>query len=108
MNKIPVSLKRESLSSSDNVAEDEKVTDEPGINITSDQLDSWLSVNNKWCNSPDGADDSDMGLVILQDDELSTSVTSSNVHLDLLDPSSRGSSPNLIKEKKRDKQKVCL
>ncbi|XP_066994196.1 rab-like protein 6 [Anabrus simplex] len=98
--------KEESLSSS---GEGEK---ENAPVITSEAFDTWLASDSKWQHNPDGGEDSDIVIGTNLDDEtVSTSPTSSNVHLELLEPrqmhcSSGGSSPvPPPKEKKKDHHK---
>lgn len=88
--------------------------EQPDVN--SDALDSWLRRDSKWRQSPEGGEDvsstsTRKDRLELSDKSLDVSVTSSNVHLELLDNtsirhvSSNGSSP-VMKEKKKHKEKV--
>lgn len=82
-----------------------------------DTFDSWLGRDSKWRQSPEGGEDvsSNVGTKKdrheLSDKSLDASVTSSNVHLELLDNnsvqqlSSDSSSP-VMKEKKKHRDKV--
>ncbi|XP_015599194.1 rab-like protein 6 [Cephus cinctus] len=81
----------------------------------SDAFDSWLSRDSKWRQSPEGGEDisstsTRKDRLELSDKSLDVSMTSSNVHLELLDStsmrqmSSNGSSP-VMKEKKKHKEK---
>ncbi|XP_012525621.1 rab-like protein 6 [Monomorium pharaonis] len=83
--------------------------------INSDAFDSWLRRDSKWRQSPEGGEDvsstsTRKDRLELSDKSLDVSVTSSNVHLELLDdPSMRhvnsnASSP-VMKEKKKHKEK---
>lgn len=84
-----------------------------------DTFDSWLGRDSTWRQSPEGGEDiSSVGGAKkdrheLSDKSLDASVTSSNVHLELLDNSSirqlssNNSSP-VLKEKKKHKEKVIL
>ncbi|XP_011163279.2 rab-like protein 6 isoform X1 [Solenopsis invicta] len=83
--------------------------------INSDAFDSWLRRDSKWRQSPEGGEDvSSTSMrkdrLELSDKSLDVSVTSSNVHLELLDDtsmrhvSSNASSP-VMKEKKKHKEK---
>lgn len=82
-----------------------------------DTFDSWLGRDCKWRQSPEGGEDvsSNAGTkkdrLELSDKSLDASVTSSNVHLELLDNSSirqlsSGSSSPVMKEKKKHRDKV--
>ncbi|KAG7197843.1 hypothetical protein KM043_001655 [Ampulex compressa] len=91
----------------------------PGIEINSEksrQNRSWLRRDSKWRQSPEGGEDVSSNStrkdkMELSDKSLDVSVTSSNVHLELLDNasirhvSSNGSSP-VLKEKKKHKDKA--
>ncbi|KAK1117335.1 hypothetical protein K0M31_016709 [Melipona bicolor] len=84
--------------------------------INSDAFDSWLRRDSKWRQSPEGGEDVSSNStrkdrLELSDKSVDVSVTSSNVHLELLDNtsvrhmSSDGGSP-VLKEKKRHKEKT--
>ncbi|XP_053988240.1 rab-like protein 6 [Hylaeus anthracinus] len=84
--------------------------------ISSDAFDSWLRRDSKWRQSPEGGEDVSSNSMRkdrleLSDKSLDVSVTSSNVHLELLDNtsvrhmSSDGGSP-VLKEKKKHKEKT--
>ena len=82
-----------------------------------DTFDTWLGRDSKWRQSPEGGEDVSSSTSMrkdrleLSDKSLDVSMTSSNVHLELLDStsmrhlSSNGSSP-VMKEKKKHKDKV--
>jgi hypothetical protein len=84
-----------------------------------DTFDSWLAQDCKWRQSPEGGEDvsSNVGTkkdrLDLSDKSLDASLTSSNVHLELLDNSSirqlssNNSSP-IMKEKKKHRDKVFI
>ncbi|XP_012056539.1 PREDICTED: rab-like protein 6 [Atta cephalotes] len=83
--------------------------------INSDAFDSWLRRDSKWRQSPEGGEDvsstsTRKDRLELSDKSLDVSMTSSNVHLELLDDtsvrhvSSNASSP-VMKEKKKHKEK---
>ncbi|XP_077274017.1 rab-like protein 6 [Temnothorax americanus] len=83
--------------------------------INSDAFDNWLRRDSKWRQSPEGGEDvsstsTRKDRLELSDKSLDVSVTSSNVHLELLDDtsmrqvSSNASSP-VMKEKKKHKEK---
>ncbi|XP_076232269.1 rab-like protein 6 [Calliopsis andreniformis] len=83
--------------------------------ISSDTSDSWLRRDSKWRQSPEGGEDVSSNSMRkdrleLSDKSVDVSVTSSNVHLELLDNtsirhmSSDGGSP-VLKEKKKHKEK---
>lgn len=83
--------------------------------VSSDVFNNWLGQNSKWRQSPEGGEDvhnsSRKDRSELSDRDLDHSVTSSNVHLDLLDGSSgrhasSGNSSPVMKEKKKHKEKV--
>lgn len=85
----------------------------------SDAFDSWLGRDSKWRQSPDGGEDVSSNsarkdrLEFSDDKSRDVSMTSSNVHLELLDNfsvqhlSSAGSSP-VMKGKKKHKEKVII
>ena len=84
--------------------------------ISSDTFDSWLRRDSKWRQSPEGGEDVSSNStrkdrLELSDKSLDVSVTSSNVHLELLDNtsvrhmSSDGGSP-VLREKKKHKEKT--
>lgn len=84
--------------------------------MSSDTFDSWLRRDSKWRQSPEGGEDVSSNStrkdrLELSDKSLDVSVTSSNVHLELLDNtsvrhmSSDGGSP-VLREKKKHKEKV--
>ncbi|XP_066594854.1 rab-like protein 6 [Prorops nasuta] len=83
--------------------------------ISADTFDNWLRSDSKWRQSPEGGEDTSSNSIRkdrleLSDKSLDASVTSSNVHLELLDNSSirqvssNCSSP-VLKEKKKHKEK---
>lgn len=85
--------------------------------ITADALDTWLSTDSKWRQSPEGGEDSNHSTSVAREDveeeeDNSTSLASSSVHLELLElkqaqQRSGGSSPVVHREKKnRHKEKV--
>lgn len=85
--------------------------------LNSDAFDTWLGRDSKWRQSPEGGEDvsstsTRKEKLELSDKSVDVSVTSSNVHLELLDNSSvrqlssDGSSP-VLKEKKKHRDKVC-
>lgn len=109
--------KRDSISSID---QELQISNNYDINeqqeINSDAFDSWLRRDSKWRQSPEGGEDVSSNStrkdrLELSDKSLDVSVTSSNVHLELLDNtsvrhmSSDGGSP-VLKEKKKHKEKV--
>ncbi|XP_031844230.1 rab-like protein 6 isoform X2 [Nomia melanderi] len=109
--------KRDSVSSIDQELQISNICD---INeqqeISSDEFDIWLQRDSKWRQSPEGGEDVSSNSTRkdrlgLSDKSLDVSVTSSNVHLELLDNasvqhmSSNGSSP-VLKEKKKHKEKT--
>lgn len=82
----------------------------------SDTYDNWLGRDSKWRQSPEGGEDVSSNStrkdrLEFSDKSRDVSMTSSNVHLELLDTSSvrqlssNGSSP-VLKEKKKHKEKV--
>ncbi|XP_034948160.1 rab-like protein 6 [Chelonus insularis] len=81
----------------------------------SDTFENWLSRDSKWRQSPEGGEDvSSIGTrkdkLDVSDKSVDVSVTSSNVHLELLDNSSvrpvySNSSSPIMKEKKKHKEK---
>ena len=84
----------------------------------SDAFDSWLGRDSKWRQSPEGGEDVNSNSarkdrLEFSDKSRDVSMTSSNVHLELLDNSSvrqlssNGSSP-VMKEKKKHKEKVII
>ncbi|XP_034194315.1 rab-like protein 6 [Osmia lignaria lignaria] len=110
-------VKRDSVSSIDQeieISNNYDVNEQPEIN--SDAFDSWLRRDSKWRQSPEGGEDVSSNStrkdrLELSDKSLDVSVTSSNVHLELLDNtsvrhmSSDGGSP-VLKEKKKHKEKT--
>lgn len=110
-------MKRDSVSS---IEQELQISDHFDINeqqeMNSDAFDSWLQRDSKWRQSPEGGEDVSSNStrkdrLELSDKSLDVSVTSSNVHLELLDNtsirhiSSDGSSP-VLKEKKKHKEKA--
>ncbi|CAK9812921.1 Rab-like protein 6 [Anthophora quadrimaculata] len=109
--------KRDSISSIDQefqISNTYDVNEQQEIN--SDAFDSWLRRDSKWRQSPEGGEDVSSNStrkdrLELSDKSLDVSVTSSNVHLELLDNtsvrhmSSDGGSP-VLKEKKKHKEKA--
>lgn len=86
--------------------------------MNSDVFDSWLQRDSKWRQSPEGGEDvtstsTRKDRLELSDKSLDVSMTSSNVHLELLDDtsvrhvSSNASSP-VMKERKKHKEKVII
>ncbi|XP_076183549.1 rab-like protein 6 [Ptiloglossa arizonensis] len=115
--KLRQSVKRDSVSSID---QELQISNNYGMNeqqeISSDAFDSWLRRDSKWRQSPEGGEDVSSNStrkdrLELSDKSLDVSVTSSNVHLELLDNtsvrhmSSDGGSP-VLKEKKKHKEKM--
>ncbi|XP_012152305.1 rab-like protein 6 isoform X1 [Megachile rotundata] len=115
--KLRQNVKRDSVSSIDQeieISNNYEVNEQQGIN--SDAFDSWLRRDSKWRQSPEGGEDVSSNStrkdrLELSDKSLDVSVTSSNVHLELLDNtsvrhmSSDGGSP-VLKEKKKHKEKT--
>lgn len=111
--------KRDSVSSIEqelHISNEYDSNEQPDIN--SDAFDSWLRRDSKWRQSPEGGEDvsstsTRKDRLELSDKSLDVSVTSSNVHLELLDDtsmrhvSSNASSP-VMKEKKKHKEKVII
>lgn len=111
--------KRDSVSSIEQelrITSDYEPSEQPDMN--SDAFDNWLRRDSKWRQSPEGGEDvsstsTRKDRLELSDKSLDVSVTSSNVHLELLDDtsmrhvSSNGSSP-VMKEKKKHKEKVII
>lgn len=109
--------KRDSISSIEqeiHISNNIRINEQP--DIYPDAFDSWLQCDSKWRQSPEGGEDvtcnsTRKDKLELSDKSLDVSVTSSNVHLELLDNismqhiSSNGSSP-IMKEKKKHKEKV--
>lgn len=109
--------KRDSVSSIEqelHMSNEYESNEQPDIN--SDAFDSWLRRDSKWRQSPEGGEDvsstsTRKDRLELSDKSQDVSVTSSNVHLELLDDtsmrqvSSNASSP-VMKEKKKHKEKV--
>ncbi|KZC09744.1 PREDICTED: rab-like protein 6 [Dufourea novaeangliae] len=111
-------VKRDSVSSID---QELQISNNYDLNeqqeISSDASDSWLRRDFQWRQSPEGGEDLSSSStrkdrLELSDKSLDVSVTSSNVHLELLDNasvrhnmSSDGSSP-VLKEKKKHKEKT--
>ncbi|OXU22229.1 hypothetical protein TSAR_004248 [Trichomalopsis sarcophagae] len=115
----PQITKRDSASSIEQelqIANKMRIDDQNDGN-SDDTFDSWLGQDTKWRQSPEGGEDvsSSVGTKKdrheLSDKSLDASVTSSNVHLELLDNSSirhlssNGSSP-VMKEKKKHRDKT--
>jgi hypothetical protein len=82
--------------------------------ITADALDTWLSSDSKWRRSPEGGEDSNhSNSVVREEDEeedVSGSLASSSVHLELLEPRqlqqhSGGTSPDILRQKKKTRHK---
>ncbi|XP_076755189.1 rab-like protein 6 [Xylocopa sonorina] len=110
-------MKRDSISSIDQelqISNNYDVNEQQEMN--SDAFDSWLRRDSKWRQSPEGGEDVSSNStrkdrLELSDKSLDVSVTSSNVHLELLDNtsvrhmSSDGGSP-VLKEKKKHKEKT--
>lgn len=80
-------------------------------------FDSWLAQDSKWRQSPEGGEDvtttsTKKDRLELSDKSLDVSMTSSNVHLELLDNtsirhiSSNNSSPVMKEKKQKQKEKV--
>lgn len=115
--KLRQNVKRDSVSSIDQeieISNNYEVNEQQDIN--SDAFDSWLRRDSKWRQSPEGGEDVSSNStrkdrLELSDKSLDVSVTSSNVHLELLDNtsvrhmSSDGGSP-VLKEKKKHKEKT--
>lgn len=116
---IRQSVKRDSISS---IEQELRLSNNYDINeqqeMNSDAFDNWLQRDSKWRQSPEGGEDVSSNSTRkdrqeLSDKSLDVSVTSSNVHLELLDNtsvrhmSSDGSSP-VLKEKKKHKEKVYI
>lgn len=111
--------KRDSVSSIEqelHISNEYESNEQPDIN--SDAFDSWLRRDSKWRQSPEGGEDvsstsTRKDRLELSDKSLDVSMTSSNVHLELLDDtsmrhvSSNASSP-MMKEKKKHKEKVIV
>lgn len=111
--------KRDSISSIEqelHISNDYETNEQPDTN--SDAFDSWLRRDSKWRQSPEGGEDvsstsTRKDRLELSDKSLDVSVTSSNVHLELLDDtsirhvSSNGSSP-VMKERKKHRDKVII
>ncbi|KAL0112786.1 hypothetical protein PUN28_012212 [Cardiocondyla obscurior] len=108
--------KRDSVSS---IEQELRISNEYDTNeqsdLNSDAFDSWLRRDSKWRQSPEGGEDvsstsTRKDRLELSDKSLDASVTSSNVHLELLDDTSvrhansNASSP-VMKEKKKHKEK---
>lgn len=115
--KLRQMTKRDSISS---IEQELQISSNYDINeqqeINSDAFDSWLRRDSKWRQSPEGGEDVSSNStrkdrLELSDKSLDVSVTSSNVHLELLDNtsvrhmSSDGGSP-VLKEKKKHKEKT--
>ncbi|XP_014477554.1 PREDICTED: rab-like protein 6 isoform X2 [Dinoponera quadriceps] len=113
--KLRPSGKRDSVSSIEQELHipDYEPNEQPDTN--SDAFDSWLRRDSKWRQSPEGGEDvsstsTRKDRLELSDKSLDVSVTSSNVHLELLDDtnmrhvSSNGSSP-VMKERKKHRDK---
>lgn len=108
--------KRDSVSSIEQEIRVSNILNE-SQDISSDTFDNWLRRDSKWRQSPEGGEDvSSSGTrrdrLELSDKSLDASVTSSNVHLELLDNSSMrrmssdyGHSP-VLKEKKKHRDKA--
>ncbi|XP_011146946.1 rab-like protein 6 isoform X2 [Harpegnathos saltator] len=110
------SSKRDSVSSIEqelHISNNYESNEQPETN--SDAFDSWLRRDSKWRQSPEGGEDvsstsTRKDRLELSDKSLDVSVTSSNVHLELLDDtsmrrvSSNGSSP-VMKERKKHRDK---
>lgn len=111
--------KRDSVSSADaelQIINDYDVNDSQ--EIKPEAFDAWLGQDSKWRQSPEGGEDvsstsTKKDRLELSDKSLDVSMTSSNVHLELLDNSSirqmsSNSSSPVMKEKKKQKEKVIL
>lgn len=110
--------KRDSMSSIEQELQMTKLSNSDDHDGNSDE--GWLGQQNcKWRQSPEGGEDvcsnvnTKKDKIELSDKSLNASVTSSNVHLDLLDNSgdvhlSSDSSSSVIKEKKKHKDKVYI
>ncbi|CAL1677070.1 unnamed protein product [Lasius platythorax] len=108
--------KRDSVSSIEqelHISNNYEPNEQPEMN--SDAIDSWLRRDSKWRQSPEGGEDvsstsTRKDRLELSDKSLDVSMTSSNVHLELLDNSSirhinsNASSP-VMKERKKHKEK---
>lgn len=82
--------------------------------ITADALDTWLSSDSKWRRSPEGGEDSNHSNSAVRDEDeeedISGSLASSSVHLELLEPRqlqqrSGGTSPDVPRQKKNTRHK---
>lgn len=120
---VDVLKKRDSLSSLENeiIIENTKTVKNEEFNlngevteITADALDTWLSTDSKWRRSPEGGEDSNHSSSVVREDEeeedISGSLMSSSVHLELLEPRqlqecSGGTSPVIPRDKKKSKHK---
>lgn len=111
--------KRDSISSIEqelHISNTYELNEQPDMNP--DAFDNWLRRDSKWRQSPEGGEDvsstsTRKDRLELSDKSLDVSMTSSNVHLELLDDtsirhvSSNASSP-VMKEKKKHKEKVII
>lgn len=116
--KEPIHIKRDSISSSEQelrITNGDSSLSNDQQDGNSDTFDSWLGQDSKWRQSPEGGEDvSSTGTrkdkLELSDKSVDVSVTSSNVHLELLDNSSirqvYSNSPSpVLKEKKKHRDK---
>lgn len=111
--------KRDSISSIEqelHISNNYEPNEQPDMN--SDVIDNWLRRDSKWRQSPEGGEDvsstsTRKDRLELSDKSLDVSMTSSNVHLELLDDTSmrhinsNASSP-VMKERKKHKEKVIV
>ncbi|GAB1866904.1 Putative GTP-binding protein Parf [Camponotus japonicus] len=109
-------MKRDSVSSIEQelrISNNYEPNEQPDIN--SDTIDSWLRRDSKWRQSPEGGEDvsstsTRKDRLELSDKSLDVSMTSSNVHLELLDDTSMrhinsNTSSPVMKERKKHKEK---
>lgn len=120
---IDILKKRDSASSLENeiIIENTKTAKNEEFNlnsevaeITADALDTWLSTDSKWRRSPEGGEDSNHSNSVVREDEeeedISGSLASSSVHLELLEPRLLqqrfgDTSPVIPRDKKKSKHK---
>lgn len=120
---VDVLKKRDSASSLENeiVTENTRTAKNEEFNlngevaeITANALDTWLSTDSKWRRSPEGGEDSNHSNSVVREDEeeedISGSLASSSVHLELLEPRqfqqcSGDTSPVIPRDKKKSKHK---
>jgi len=111
--------KRDSVSSIEqelHISNEYESNEQPDIN--SDAFDNWLRRDSKWRQSPEGGEDvsstsTRKDRLELSDKSLDVSMTSSNVHLELLDNTSirqvnSNTSSPVMKERKKHKEKVII